>query len=274
MAQHLALPHQSGPTPGDLPDYLGFGLLDQDSIGSENGWLTATYSDEHDVVYEVRWNANGCLLKSYWRGREVGRSDGPDLQKAFFSSWLYDEKSWEDERFIDLSNEIIAIGNVYSLRSRLEYVFYPAGVLFTLRQAIPEGSLSAWEAFKRTLEAEAALPPRRTIYLEAPGSILHLLEDGDTWREPVLVVDLVVSLARLPQAVRQCVDGGIVPRGLHHRLLVSTAGSGIVWQTGDQAQRERAFAVISDEELTAARGAVPPPSALSAEAHAREGGNR
>jgi len=275
VAQYLAISHPGGPTPGDLPEYLGFGLLDQDSVRSENGWLTATYSDEYDVVYEVRWNANGCLLKSYWRGNEVGRAGGPDLRKAFFYSWLgADDKSWVDPRFVDLFNEIIRTGNVYVLFPRPEWVFYPSGLLFTLRQPIPEGSLPAWEAFKRTLEAEGARQPRLTLYQEAPGSVLHMLEGGDSWREPVLVADLVVPLARLPQAVRACVDGGIVPRGLHHRLLV-LAGSGVAWQPGDQAQREREFAVITDEELAATQGRVPPPSALSAETHIREeGGNR
>jgi hypothetical protein len=56
VAQHLALPRPTGPTAADLPTYLGFGLLDQRSVLFKDGWLMATYTDAHDLVYEVRWN--------------------------------------------------------------------------------------------------------------------------------------------------------------------------------------------------------------------------
>lgn len=213
MAQHLARPRPTGPTAADLPTYLGFGLLDQGSVRFEDGWLTATYSDEHDLVYEVRWNPNGCVLKSYWRGRELGRSGGPDLQKAFFYSWHGAEKSWEDQRFIDLSNEIIRAGNVHFVFPRPEQVFFPAGLLFTLRQPITQSSLAAWEALKPVFESAVTPEPRPRLYREGPGSIVHLLEGGDTWTERVLVVDLSVPLARVVQAVARCVQGGIVPGG-------------------------------------------------------------
>lgn len=263
MAQHLALPGPKSPTVDDLPTYLGFGLLDQRSVRFEEGCLTATYSDEHDLVYEVRWNPNGCVLKSYWRGREVGRSGGPDLQKAFFYSWHGAEKSLEDQRFVDLSNEVIQAGNVYFLFPRPEFVFYPAGLLFTLRQPIPERLSAAWQAFKHTLEFEGEPQPRLVVGREGLGSILHLADDGDMWSEEVLVVDLVVPLARIVQAVARCIQGGIVPSGKHHRLVVSIEGS-TCWQTGDAGQRERAFAVAHEDELEFARAAGP--SLLSAPA--------
>lgn len=256
MAQHLALPRPKGPTVEDLPTYLGFGLLDQRSARFEEGWLTATYSDEHDRVYEVRWNPNRCVLKSYWRGREVGRSGGPDLTKAFCYSWHGAEKSLEDQRFVDLSNEVIQAGNVYFLFPRPEFVFYPAGLLFTLRQPLPERYLPAWQAFKRTLEFEGGPQPRLVVHREGPGRILHLADDGDMWSEEVIVVDLVVPLARIVQAVARCIQGGIVPSGKHHRLVVSIQG-GTCWQTGAAGQRERAFAVAHEDDVESARAAAP-----------------
>ena len=272
MAHHLAFPRSVEPTVADLPTYLGFGLLDQGSVRFEEGCLTATYSDEHHLVYEVRWNHNGCLLKSHWRGREVGRSGGPDLQKAFFYSWHGAESSWEDQRFTDVSNEIMRAGNVYFVFPRPEHVFFPAGLVFALRQPLPRSRLPAWEALKRVLESEATPGPRPSVYREGPGSILHLLAGGDTWSEPVLVVDLVVPLARVVQTVVWCVQGGIVPGGKHHRLVVSIDG-GACWQNGDAEQHESAFAVLYDDEVESALAAAtnPRPRAASVSRSA-EGG--
>ncbi len=271
MTQRFAFPRPQEPTVDDLPAYLGFGLLDQGSMRSENGALSAAYSAAGGAVHEVRWAPNDCLLKSWWRGREIGQSRGSDLEAAFFANWWSYESLWLDRPKCDLFNQITGMGNVYIPLPGREYAFYPAGLMFTLRLPILATRLPAWETFKRRIR-----PPASPLVLhrEGPGVVLRLGEEGEFHKDPVLVVDLHVPLAWLAPAVVACLESGIVSDGKHYRLEASASAGpgGCAWQRsrpypspralGAGTRGEQAFAVLHADEIVLALAAPPDPMSL------------
>jgi hypothetical protein len=229
-----------------LPAYLGYGVLDRDSVHAADGAIKATYSDEHGIVYSVSADDVSCTLTSSWRGKWLAVHRGGTLNEAFFASWRDSEALWDDDRFVELGFEVAALGNVFVVYARLAFVYYPAALLCALRLSIPSANRLAWQSFKATLDPDTP-EPRLGIERETPGQIVHERLNETRWSEPVLVVDLVVPLAVVRQAVSRCVRAGIVAADRRYRLVVSPYALGC-WQPGDPDQDERRFAVLHRDE--------------------------
>jgi len=142
------------PTVQNMPPYLGFGTLDPESVRPDGGRLTARYQcADGATAYSVDWRSGRCLLEAQFEGEPISISGGRDLQHALFQSFLGLAEPAEDPRFVDLCRRVVDSGNIYFqfprpfLRGGPGYLYYPAGLLFSLRLPIVWENRPAWDVF-------------------------------------------------------------------------------------------------------------------------------
>ena len=102
-----------------LPEYLGFGILNQDSITCGKDEVSATYYSGSELVYVIEWNQKGCETKEFYEGTALASSHGENLPTAFFHL-LASINPCEHPRFSRLADAVIHTGNVHLIWPRMD----------------------------------------------------------------------------------------------------------------------------------------------------------
>jgi len=205
--------------------YMGFGLLDVDSVKSTGEGAGATYSMDGDLVYAVERARDNCTITEFCEGKKVRSSSHKELAKAFFHLVAATIPA-EHPRFYRLAMETIHSGNVHFVwpDNKTGYLAYPAGFCFTLRQAVMGRNRGAWERLGREIAKNGPGFPVGFVS-ETPGAIFRLHDDGRTSREDVSLVLLNARLLELTQAVSLCQRIGFILPGKEYRMEVCGLGT-------------------------------------------------
>ncbi|MCR4394903.1 MAG: hypothetical protein NUV31_11075, partial [Dehalococcoidales bacterium] len=89
----------------ELPEIMGFGELDQQSILKTAEGVSAEYKSGDEVVFTVKWQSNKCILTEFYNGKILIETEGKDLETAFLNltlAWIPEEHP----RFIKMVNAV------------------------------------------------------------------------------------------------------------------------------------------------------------------------
>jgi hypothetical protein len=178
----------------ELPEYLGFGILNQDSIVRTDNCISAIYTSGLEPVYAVEWTHDGCKLEEFYQGATIGSAYGEKLNLAFFHL-LTNSNPLTHPRFFSLSKSAIEAGNIHFLYPNMKsgFLYYPAGFIFSLIQPIVDCNYEAWARF----ESSAKINDAEVIsQIDArPGAIYRLMTDGTVSKYNTTIIHLARSLS-------------------------------------------------------------------------------
>jgi len=210
----------------ELPDYLGFGILNQDSIVRTEKCVSAIYALGLEPVYAVEWTHDGCKLEEFYQGDTIGSAYGEKLSLAFFRL-LTDSNPLTHPRFFQLGKSIIESGNIHFIYPNMKSgcLYYPAGFIFSLIQPIVDCNYDAWAGFASSTERNDA---EFVSQIDArPGAIYRLMTDGTTSKYNTTLIHLASKLLDLIKSVELCQQNGLIPSEKEYRMTITTAGSGL-----------------------------------------------
>lgn len=210
----------------ELPSYLGFGKLNEQSIRFNNKELYAEYVFEFDnsVVHTVKWSNDQCELQTYLHGVKSRHTQNPTLQKAMlFDCWFW--KLEDYNCFHHLVNKTITLGNIYmnfpkTDDSHKSFCYYPAGKLFIFSLPVIQKS-ERYNKFLSKLNESQILK----LFRELNGHLLIMDNDGVVISQPIAIAQFVVPLARVYSASKSIVDAGVIENSKHLRLIIDEACS-------------------------------------------------
>jgi len=242
------------PSVESLPSYLGFGTLDPESVRFDGDRLTARYqSADGDTAYSADWQPGRCLLEAQFEGEPVSIAGGRDLQSALFQSFLARAEPAEDPRFIDLCRRVVDSGNIYFQfpqafrRGGPGYLYYPAGLLFSLRLPIVWENRPAWDVFRILTMQRGSLSLDLFVY--GPGAIISLMPNGGLRVEEIEIAQFVTPLYQVVDACRIIAEHRLIAPGLTCRMVVADASvaapGGLQVYQGHEAGGPALFATVA-----------------------------
>jgi hypothetical protein len=241
----------------ELPEYLGFGILNHDSITRGKEGVSATYCSDSELVYTVEWNQKGYEMEEFYEGSTLASSYGENLSTALFHL-LASINPCEHPRFFRLADAVIHIGNIHFIWPRMDtgYLYYPSGYLFDLRQPIVNCNHGTWVKLKRKMRKDEGSYPF-SLYAEYPGAIFCLNANKRVIKKKTVLAHLACPLLNLYESVVLCQQTGLIPAEKEYRMTVLNAGQSLDSLNlfaGDFKRNIRAFAVFEFGKET---GQVP-----------------
>ncbi len=234
-----------------LPDYLGLGTLDTNSVVKSQGKVSADYIWENEILYKVSADIPYCQIVEFFDGKPLATTSGHDsLRKTFFNH-LMSQPPYQSRQLERLFHKL-ADGRNINVRfaSQPSYLYYPAGYIFSLRQPI----ISDNKPIFLKIEKELAGSSNDGISLDSKreGVIIRLLKNGKVTVKQVMVVDFSSILFHLVRSVDMLWESGIVPNQIEYRLTVmdileTSAGNISVYYLGDRSRDFLTLSVIVTE---------------------------
>jgi hypothetical protein len=239
------------PLPETLPEYLGLGELDPESVKIGPDEVVANYTVDSDLLYHVTVSAQGVQLGEFLDGEVIGVTSRPDSLEQTFFRHLFTQLPYDSRRFERLYHRLGDDRNVLvRFAGQPRYFYYPAGYLFALRQPIVGGNQAA---FEQIVQSTSESPESTVFALDAvrEGVVLRLLSAGEVTAEAVRVADFRTTLHRVAESTDRLLQRGLVPKEKEYQLAVldsSLAAAGnLTAYLGDLERGIQAFSVVVTE---------------------------
>jgi hypothetical protein len=198
----------------DLPDHLAFAWLDRASVTRTRATTRARYRSNGGTEYEVMVGGHRSTLVEYWEGREVGHWTEPTLRRAFFMAL----SRWGEHPSPEFAELCRRVRMAYGLAmvSWGRYLYFPSGLVFTVRVPLPKG---VGERLDALVEATAA---DRTfvVHTRFRAALLVLRRTGAIETEELEAADLVVNLLNLEPTLERLRDAGLIHALQRYRPVV------------------------------------------------------
>ena len=235
-----------------FPDYIGFGLLDLDSIcivspidRKKKEYARAVYrSRQGDVVYDVMVNTTSCHIEEFYQGKVIGVSQSATIESAFQQMLM--TCHWEEHpRFMEIAQRFGSSLNITlprPLKNNMQCAVFPAGTIFILQFVLNEEGTKSIEALRGI---------KYPVKLEtlSRGMILRLTSDNEVTREDCIVVQLSVIPLNLEEAINFPSVHGLVRPGKSkelglHILYIPEAVPGSFMLYPGKSQDLKAYSII------------------------------
>ena len=234
-----------------LPDYLGLGVLDPNSVEISPSKISGDYKFENDVVYKVSVSGKDFQIIELLDGRIIARTaEDVSLMETFFHH-LTGQLPHQSKRFERLFHRLADDRNVnVRFASEPRFFYYPAGYLFSLREPIVNSNKSILDRVAKSL---VDVPDESNLKLSCirEGVIFRLMQTGGVTVEQVRLADFSCTLHRLVNSVDSLWRSGIVPKEKEYQLTVldsSMAPAGTISiYLGDISRGLVTFSVIVTE---------------------------
>ena len=204
-----------------LPQSMGYGLIDPSSIVENDNQLTANYVSQisQKLVHKVTWSLTSCELETFNpNGTRARQTFNRDLEKAL----LYDAMSWDlgkDPLYLEASNAITSLGNILVMYpGKTELNYYPAGklMMFILPvKKLDEGYLS----FKQGLINNKLAG----LFQEQKGHYIEFKKELTI--QNLYLVSFIVSMAQIHAAAKYFANSGIIGPDKPDRLIIDDSDS-------------------------------------------------
>lgn len=212
--------------PETLPDYLGLGILDPDSVVMSPDKISADYRHEHEVIYRVSIGDQNCQIMELLDGVVIATTSGYKTLRETFFHHLGSQPPQQSKRLVRLFHEIANNRNIYvRYHSQPPYLYYPAGYLVCLRQPIVSSNKPI---FDRLAEQLINVPDKTDLKLDSnrEGVILRLQKIGEVTVEQIMLADFSSTLLHLVSSVDFLWKSGVVPAEREYRLTVMDVSEG------------------------------------------------
>jgi hypothetical protein len=134
----------------ELPQYIGYGKLDKQSIEIINDKIYGEYYFYDRLVYKVEWGER-CVLQDVFEEDQIISSYGKNVRQTFMQNWehiyFFRERLFEPrlQYLLNIINENLVNFKFHDvLPNRNLTVFYPAGICFEI--IIPNKCLNSINA--------------------------------------------------------------------------------------------------------------------------------
>lgn len=237
-----------------LPPYLGFGTLGETHYLVSDHRIRARYVFPDGLLaYEVDWDSHRCLLTEHYEGRIVGQGTNKSLESAFLLSMKAMDLA-KDPRIRQLVDDVHKAGFNTSMpqpdQCNDQLFFYPAGLMFTLRQPISVESRPAWNGLMKHLNLRDERVPK--LLRQRPGLIIRLRQDNSVTIDEIEIGELSVPMIGLVDAVKLCEEYGVTPAGKDYQLVVEEASRSANYlpiSSDSQDPDVRAYTILPDDHL-------------------------
>ena len=206
----------------ELPSYLGYGILDENSIKFENEVITADYILDCDgtVVHKVVWDRNRCELQTQLHGESYGTSWCPDLHKAL--TYDFFSRRFDDDKIYDyLTKRTCDAGNIYVQKFKpagkddKHIVYYPAGLLLSFSLPLPEKD-EVYTSFLNFIKQGSPV----SLFREKVAYLLLMDVHEQVTMHPITVAEFIVPLAYMIRAAGIFAKSGLIRPCKILRLMV------------------------------------------------------
>jgi hypothetical protein len=205
-----------------LPSYLGYGILNESSVKSEDDVITAEYYLECDgsTVHQVVWNAKFCEMDTLLHGISCRKSYYPKLEYTLMADFEATDFV-KDRVFNFLMQPICKLGNIYvqlpgTGNDHKRAVFFPAGLLMCFKLPVTVKS----PAYRDFIE-KAASTGYINHFSERKSSMLLCDAGYNITQESITLVDFIVPLAYMTSAAKLFAKSGIIDSRMPYRLMIA-----------------------------------------------------
>jgi hypothetical protein len=204
-----------------LPDSMGYGFIDPQSIIETDNQLTANYVSQisQKLVHKVTWSLKSCKIETFNSNGSRGRiTVNQSLEKAL----LFDAMTWDlgkDPLYLEASNAITLLGNILVMYpGKTELNYYPAGKLMLF--ILPVKKLDdAYLRFKQGLIGNKLAG----LFQEQKG---HYIEfKTELTIQNLYLVSFIVSMAQIHAAAKYFAAAGIIGSDKPDRLIIDDCDS-------------------------------------------------
>jgi hypothetical protein len=204
-----------------LPESMGYGFIDKQSIVETDNQLTANYISQisQKLVHTVTWDEGGCQLETFnSNGTRSRLTFNRSLEKAL----LFDAISWDlgkDLLYREASNAVAGLGNILVMHpGKTELNYFPAGKLMLF--ILPVKKLDeAYLRFKQGLIGNKLAG----LFQEQKG---HYIEfKTELTIQNLYLVSFIVSMAQIHAAAKYFAAAGIIGPDKPDRLIIDDCDS-------------------------------------------------
>ena len=204
-----------------LPESMGYGFIDKQSIVETDNQLTANYISQisQKLVHTVTWDEGGCQLETFKSNGTRGRiTVNQSLEKAL----LFDAITWDlgkDPLYLEASNAITSLGNILVMYpGKTELNYYPAGKLMLF--ILPVKKLDdAYLSFKQGLIDNKLAG----LFMEQKGHYIAFTKELTI--QNLFLVSFIVSMAQIHTAAKYFAAAGIIGPDKPDRLIIDDSDS-------------------------------------------------
>ena len=204
-----------------LPESMGYGFIDKQSIVETDNQLTANYISQisQKLVHKVTLSLTSCELETFNpNGTSARQTFNQNLEKAL----LYDAISWDlgkDPLYREASNAVAGLGNILVMHpGKTELNYYPAGKL--LMFILPIKKLDeAYLSFKQGLVDNKLAG----LFQEQKGHYIEFKKELTI--QNLYLVSFIVSMAQIHAAAKYFANSGIIGPDKPDRLIIDDCDS-------------------------------------------------
>ena len=181
----------------ELPAYLGYGILDENSVRFEDDVINADYVLDCDgtVVHRITWDKSRCEFKTLLHGESCGTSWYPDLNKAL--TYDFFSRKFDSDKVYDyLTRKTCNAGNIYvqkfkpSGKDEKRIIYYPAGILLCFTLPLPEKT-EIYTSFLESINQGTHI----SFFREKAATLLLMDVHQQVVMHPITVADFIVPMA-------------------------------------------------------------------------------
>ncbi len=204
----------------ELPNYLGYGILDESSVKVANEVVTADYRLDCDktIVHRLTWEKDQCQFETFLHGAFAGESRYPDAVRVVANDFNAIDITTHPV-FLFLAKEISKKGNIYvdlaGSKDRTSASYYPAGKLMIFSLPVPE--------FNEKITSLILGLDREKIrfYQEKKVTLLRSDQQKNITFQPLLFIEFIAPLAFIMQAVEIILKADVICPEIRYRMMVT-----------------------------------------------------
>lgn len=205
----------------ELPDYLGYGVLDKSSVTVISDVITANYLLDCDrtIVHKLIWGKPHCEFESFFHGEFNGQSRYPDIARVVINDFNCRDLR-NDSCFLFLAKEISKKGNIYVDRSKAQdqtaTSYYPAGKLMVFSLPMPEKT-DHIISFLEQLDKYDHIK----FYQEKSVTLLQSNQEKKVTLKPLMLMEFSVPLAYMVLAAQTFTEAEVICPEKRYRMIVT-----------------------------------------------------
>jgi hypothetical protein len=205
----------------ELPNYLGYGVLDKSSVTVVNDVITADYILDCDntIVHKLTWKNDDCEFESFFHGEFNRDSRYPDISRVVANDFNCRDLG-SDPCFLFLARENSKKGNIYTdiskAKDKTATSYYPAGKLMIFSLPMPEktGPIISF------LE-EIGNYDHIKFYQEKSVILLQSDQEKKVTLKPLVLLEFSVPVAYMVLAAQTFAEANVICPEKRYRMIVT-----------------------------------------------------
>jgi hypothetical protein len=200
----------------NIPPYLGFGMLDKQSIRKEGEWMRANYTFNNTAILEVAISDKKAIYTDMWDGIKMSSSEYPTLQEAFINHYQFIDYT-RLPVFEYLARLVRNTANIHFVtygNKENQVMFFPA--LLLMRFRIPLTEKLFWHA-KTLIQEDQFIDFFHNLY----PSEIHLTKlDWSLIKIDIHILEFMTPMAKVYEFAQWLKNHGLIQPETHLQVIL------------------------------------------------------